>query len=81
MYFQTKFNNLDVLDGKISKWGLFEQVRNALERKNKSRKDFVRSLVTHTATAASNVGLNFNCILNNLSEFANYCPISYKIRR
>lgn len=29
----------------------------------------------------SSVSINFNCILNNLSEYGNYCPISYKLRR
>jgi hypothetical protein len=27
VYFQTKFNSLQILDGTISKWGLFEQVK------------------------------------------------------
>lgn len=27
------------------------------------------------------MGLNFNCITHNLSEYYNFCPISYKIRR
>ena len=60
---------------------MFEQAKAEIEKKIKNKKDFVRSLVTHSATAASNVGLNFNTIINNLSEFGIFCPISYKIRR
>lgn len=70
-----------MLDAKISKWGLYEQAKNSIELKMKSRKEFVRCLITHEPAWVSNVGLNFNCILNNLSDYANYCPISYKIRR
>lgn len=81
VYFLIKFNSLEMLDAKISKWGLFEKAKEAIQSKVKSRKELVRSLVTHTAASVSNVGLNFNCILHNLSEYANYCPISYKIRR
>lgn len=60
---------------------MFEIAKNDILLKIKSRKDLVRSLVTHSATPASNIGLNFNCILSNLSDFGIYCPISYKIRR
>ena len=60
---------------------MFETARKDIEAKVRARKGFARSLITHTATPVSNLGLHFNCILNNLSEFDNFCPISYKIRR
>ena len=69
------------MDGRVSKWGLFELGRKEIEKRVKGKKNFVRSLITHSPTQASNIGLHFNCILNNLCEFGNYCPISYKIRR
>jgi hypothetical protein len=28
VYFLTKFNSLETMDGKISKWGLFELVKS-----------------------------------------------------
>jgi hypothetical protein len=29
----------------------------------------------------THIGLSANCILHNISEYLNFCPISYKIRR
>jgi hypothetical protein len=29
----------------------------------------------------SQIGIHINCILNNMSEYLNYCPISYKLKR
>jgi hypothetical protein len=42
---------------------------------------FIRDLVTHSAIDVTHIGLSSNCILFNLSEYLNFCPISYKIRR
>lgn len=47
----------------------------------KAKRNFIKDLVTHSATDVTHVGLSFNCILHNLSEYLNFCPISYKIRR
>ena len=41
----------------------------------------MRDLVTHAATDVTDIGLSSNCILHNISEYLNFCPISYKIRR
>lgn len=81
VYFATQYNNIRMLDGKVSKWGLFEEARKHIESKIKARKDLVRLMVTHSAAAVSDVGLHYNCIINNLSSFGNWCPISFKIRR
>jgi hypothetical protein len=37
--------------------------------------------MVHGAADISNVGISFNTIIYNLSEYLNFCPISYKIRR
>ncbi len=29
----------------------------------------------------SHIGIHVNCVLHNLSEYQNYCPISYKLKR
>jgi hypothetical protein len=70
-----------VVDGNLSKWGIFEQVRSEVERKIKARRCFLRELVMHGAVDVTDVGLSSNCILFNISEYYNFCPISYKIRR
>jgi len=37
--------------------------------------------MVHGAADISHAGISFNTIIHNLSEYLNYCPISYKIRR
>lgn len=72
---------MKVVDGNLSKWGIFEQSKKEIERKVKARRIFIRDIITHSASDVTHVGLSFNCILHNLSEYLNFCPISYKIRR
>jgi YHS domain-containing protein len=47
----------------------------------KARRNFIRDLVTHSASDVTHIGLSSNCVLHNISEYLNFCPISYKIRR
>ena len=81
VYYLCKFNNVQVIDGNLSKWGIFEQARTEIEKKIKAKRVFIKDLVTHAATDVTHVGLSNNCILFNLSDYQNFCPISYKIRR
>ena len=70
-----------MIDGNLSKWGIFEEARVELEKKIKAKRVFIKDLVTHAATDVTHVGISNNCILFNLSDYQNFCPISYKIRR
>ena len=81
VYYLSKFNNVKVIDGNLSKWGIFEQARTEIEKKIKAKRIFIKDLITHAATDVTHVGLSNNCILFNLSDYQNFCPISYKIRR
>ena len=80
-YYMKRYNNLKKLDGHLSKWGIFETAKNEITVTIRRRREFVRALTTHTPAAVSKVGLSYNCIINNLSDYSIFCPASYKIRR
>ena len=69
------------MDASLSKWGLFEAARKIIEKKVKARREFTRSLALFEAADVSDVGVNFNCIVSNMSDYQNYCPISFKLKR
>ncbi len=81
VYYETRYNTLLRLDGNLSKWGLFETSRKAIEKKIKTRRELSRALALFEAADVSTVGINFNCVLNNMSDYHNYCPISFKLKR
>jgi len=58
---------LRLLDGNLSKWGLFESAKKEIQKKIKAKKELTRALALHNASSISDAGFNFNCILSNLS--------------
>lgn len=81
IYYNSKYNNVKLVNGNLSKWGVLEQTKTEIERKVKARRNFIIDLVTHSASDVTHIGLSSNCVLHNISEYLNFCPISYKIRR
>lgn len=80
-YYDNKLHNMKRLDGHLSKWGLFEGAKSQIQQTVKAHRQFTRSLVTHSPASASRVGLSYNCIINNLSDYSTFSPVSYKIKR
>lgn len=77
----NKYNNIRFLDGRISKWGIYEIAKEFILESVKAKQELVRSLVCKEPIKAVNIGLSFNLILNNLSDYLNFCLVTYRTQR
>eukprot|EP00825_Cyclidium_porcatum_P011085 TRINITY_DN1566_c0_g1_i6.p1 TRINITY_DN1566_c0_g1~~TRINITY_DN1566_c0_g1_i6.p1 ORF type:complete len:1401 (+),score=376.97 TRINITY_DN1566_c0_g1_i6:144-4346(+) len=80
-YYIQNFNNVRFLNSKISKWGLLDQARESIYESLHQRQLFARSLITDEAVPVGNMSLTQEIIINNLSVFLNYSPVSIKANR
>lgn len=81
IFFMNRYNNIRFLDGRINKWGIFEAAKHFIEQTTKSKLNMISSVSCRSPISAASVSLSFNSILNNLSDFGNYCLVTYKTQR
>lgn len=77
----NKYNNVRYLDAKMSKWGVFEIAKNHFNRVLECRQNVARDILCKQPIQMRDLGFSFNSIVYNLSEYKNYCIVTFRSQR
>ena len=78
-YYINNFNNLKYIKSLVSKWAVFEQVKEIIELRTQSKFNMARALIKNEPVVVKDMNLVRKQILSYLNKNDNYCPVSYQI--
>lgn len=79
-FYLVHYNNVKFLNGNLSKWGLYERAKLYIQKTIKQRQMLARALVLREPCLVGDLAIGQKVILEFLSDFRNYCPVSFKSR-
>lgn len=74
----NKYNNVRFLDGRISKWGVFEVANNYLSQVIECRQNAAKDILCKQPVKVMDLGFSLNAILSHLSPYKNYCLVTFR---